>query len=209
MEKLDLIGFRSGRLVVVEKDKNRNGRSHWKCSCDCGGESVASTTNLRKGHSTSCGCLRKESLSRAKTTHGLSSADEYKIWKGMKRRCENSNDAAFSDYGGRGIEVCQRWQSFENFYCDMGKRPAGMTIERINTNGNYEPENCTWATVKEQNNNRRSTVRIKINGVINSLKIWCEYLGLSYKAVHLRITRYKWSLHRALEMSLDTEICYA
>ncbi len=121
--------------------------------------------------------------------HGKYGTPVYISWFQMIQRCFNKKCKTWKDYGGRGISVCTEWKDFKNFYRDMGERPEGTTIDRIERNGNYEPGNCRWATRKEQNNNRRSTLFIKINGQINSLKYWVEKVGLNYKNFHERYSR--------------------
>ena len=158
---VDLTGQRFGRIIVIEKTDRRSGRHIiWKCKCDCGKETFVSGNNLRSGNTTSCGCLNKELV----ITHGQSYSSEYGSWKMMKDRCYNLKNKQFKDYGGRGIEVCDRWKdSFENFFEDMGPKSSGKhSIDRIDVNGNYDPENCKWSTDVEQNRNKRNQRDVKL-----------------------------------------------
>ena len=158
---IDLTDKRFCRLIVVEKTDRRsgsNGSIVWKCKCDCGKETFVSSDNLRSGNTTSCGCLQKERASETKTIHRQSYSSEYRAWQNMKARCYNPNNKYYKNYGERGIEVCDRWKdSFENFFEDMGPKPSSKhSIDRIDVNGNYEPENCKWSTDQEQARNKRN-----------------------------------------------------
>lgn len=154
---IDLTGHKYGRLTVIkfiERDKKRR-LTLWLCRCECDKEITVPSNSLRTGNTTSCGCFQREIAGKLSFKHGMGTSREYASWEAMKQRCLNPNNAGYSDYGGRGITVCERWMEFENFYADMGPRPGKRSLDRENNNGNYEPTNCRWATPKQQVDNRR------------------------------------------------------
>lgn len=163
-----------------------------KCLCDCGKESVVRATFLRCGHTKSCGCALLRNAALALTKHGCcvgGASDVYSIWNMMKQRCGNPNCRSYKDYGYRGINVCERWMKFENFRDDMGPRPAGFSIERINNDGNYEPSNCRWASRAQQASNKRNTVRLTLNGEKTTVSELANMTGVSRDNVRHRIVK--------------------
>ena len=190
----NLVGKRFGRLEVVDiAAPNKHGKRTWLCKCDCGNNSIQTTGDLNFGRVVSCGCLKKEKVSNLKRSHGNAPASgptsEYNIWNHIISRCTKPSYASYKNYGARGIDVCERWLKFENFLADMGKKPEGMSIDRIDNNKGYSPENCRWATHTEQTRNQRSNFLITINGETKCLAEWCEISGVNYSAARGRIKR--------------------
>lgn len=172
--KQDLTGHRFGRLTVtVDSGKRaKKGTIKWSCSCDCGGQTLSRTDALKSGKTQSCGCIQKEKATKtclARTVHGncrrKARTVEYRSWEAARQRCDNPLNSDFPDYGGRGIKFCERWKGtngFSNFLKDMGTKPTSKhSIDRIENNGNYEPDNCHWATATEQQNNTRRSLKFK------------------------------------------------
>jgi hypothetical protein len=174
-----------GRLTVVNAEKLiKNSAAHCVCECACGVVKVMQISNLMHNKSKSCGCLAREMTSLCKKTHGKSKSAEYRTWRNMWSRCTNPMVDRYELYGGRGITVCKRWGSFENFHSDMGDKPSPRhSIGRIDNNGNYEPENCRWETQQEQANNTRKNVFIEFKGQKNTYAQWAKITGIPYATI--------------------------
>lgn len=188
-----MIGKSFGSLVVIsEEPRNKRGHKMYKCKCVCGGTITTLGASLRAGSVKSCCFIGNKK-------HGLWKSKEYKTWSALKDRCLNHNSVSYKNYGGRGIKVCEKWiNNFENFLQDVGFAPSNKhSIERLNTNGHYEPANVKWATAKEQANNRRSSVYITFNGVTKSKTDWCIYLNIPKSTFHNRIRR-GWTLEKTI-----------
>ena len=161
------------------------------CQCTCGVQKVVRLANLTAGDTTSCGCQKSVSIRAKKVTHGMNGSYVYRVWQSMKARCYNETNASYSRYGGRGIVVCDRWRdNFEAFYADMGNPPSeSHSIERSDSDGNYEPGNCRWATKVEQANNRRDTIYLTLNGRTASLATWAQEMGVPQSTIRMRLHR--------------------
>lgn len=197
----DMTGERYGKLTVLEIAGCRKSSAAWLCKCDCGNYSITTRTNLVKSQTTSCGC-NKEGLFVKQNKIGNENTPGYRIWIRIKCRCYDKNNKAFKDYGGRGIIVCDRWQGvdgFKHFIEDMGIRPSSChTIERKDTDGDYEPINCKWATMKEQSINKRSTKYVEYNGERLPFSVFCERYGLSYKKTYPKVRKLNWDVRTLL-----------
>lgn len=213
---IDITGQRFGRLTVIKRQgTNKHRKALWLCKCDCGNETVTTGVRLRKGESLSCGCYGMEQRTlgaiKANTKHGKKHTNLYAIWVGIRSRCYNKNSCNFELYGARGIKMCDEWKNdfmsfydwaMKNGYTDE-KMPSGkqrLSIDRIDNNGNYEPNNCRWATYKEQANNRRTNSLIEHNGETHTLAEWAEIKNLKYSTILYRIKH---------NISIDKPICRA
>ena len=185
---INLVGETFGRLTVLEKQPESKIKLKWICQCDCGKRTIVLGGGLKSGNTRSCGCLKMEGGRDGKITHGQSDSPTYKSWSDMKSRCNNPRKLDYPDYGGRGIQVCDRWMnSFSLFLADMGFRPNGTTLDRIDVNGHYQPDNCRWATQKQQQRNKRNTRNVLFRGRSRSLAEWAEGLHLPYDVLRYRL----------------------
>lgn len=196
-----LTGQTFHRLTVVSHFGKKRGQQAWHCRCICGGQTICTSADLKRGHSKSCGCLQRErvkSTGEANRTHGLTQHPEFNIWNCMIRRCCDTKHPRYADYGGRGITVCDRWrESPANFFADMGPRPRGYTIERKNNDRGYCPDNCEWIPKPDQNKNTRETRLISFNGETLHLAEWTRRLRMSHSVIQNRLKR-GWTIAEAL-----------
>lgn len=177
-----------GRLTVLGRETLALKKSMllWVCKCACGSTTTATANQLINKGKLSCGCLRRETTKEKRTTHGASGTKSYWAWCALRKRC---NDLKNINYGGRGIKYSSQWEEFHAFFADMGAAPPGMTLERLDVNGNYELGNCVWADQKTQCRNQRRTIKIERDGEVKSLPEWCELLNLNYGVIYSRISR--------------------
>lgn len=199
----DLTGEKIGRLTVIKRvENNKANNAQWLCQCECGKEIITTTANLKRRHSKSCGCLRKEHTSGINNNfykHGMYNTKLYQTWHNMKQRCFNKNSSHYKNYGGRGIKVCDEWLEFMNFYnwAMSNEYSEGLTIDRIDVNGNYEPDNCRWVDNKTQCNNKRNNHLITYNGKTHTMMEWSRLLNIKYDVLRFRLKR-GWDIEKAL-----------
>ena len=202
MSKLiDLTGNKYGKLTVISRQPNApHGVTVWKCKCDCGNTTNVRGNNLKSGAVKSCGCLLKEAP-KSNATHNMSKTRLYKEWASMKARCSYSSQPGYKSYGARGIKVCEEWEksflAFAEWALSHGYNDV-LTLERIDIDKGYAPDNCTWITLGEQSNNRRTNVRITYCGETLNLSQWCKLFGKDYRRVHNRMKKSGWSFERAM-----------
>lgn len=198
--RTDEVGKVYGRLRVMAVEPC-SVRTRWLCVCACGNFKAVDGVKLRSGHTQSCGCIRSEKVYR---THGHSatkhskSSPTYVSWVEMHKRCRNPEVVSYSNYGGKGIKVCDRWKVFENFLADMGERPEGKTLDRKQSHKDYEKDNCRWATRAEQSRNRSSVLDIEYQGEAKPLSVWCEILKIPYNKTYYLVRTRKLPLKDAL-----------
>jgi hypothetical protein len=212
MKLQNLIGQRFGRLIVVDRYVYDGKQPKWLCRCDCGNDKVVFGNHLRSGITKSCGCLskeiapsrgRKSKIGERSLKHGDFGTRLYGIWAAMKRRCQNPNVKYYKDYGGRGIRVCSEWQDYIPFkeWAMSNGYDDGLTLDRIDVDGNYCPDNCRWITMFEQEQNRRNTNRIEYNGQMYTIREAANITGLTYRTIKGRVER-GWSGERIFETKL-------
>jgi hypothetical protein len=188
--RIELTGQRFGRLEVKAYDGLRNAKGYWRCLCKCGAEVSIAAQLLRNGKTTSCGCYRAELMSKTKRKHGMVGTPEYNAYSAMLGRCLNRNNHKFLHYGGRGIKVCSRWRkSFASFYADMGPRPDGCSLDRIDVNGDYSTENCRWATATQQAQNKTTTINLTHDGKTKCLTQWAREFEVPMLIAYRRLQR--------------------
>lgn len=204
MRYTDLTGNTYGRLTVLRYAGNTpKGQAKWLCQCECGGTKITAADNLRRGNTSSCGCLANEQRKAAAQTkcHALSRAEkpkEHGAWHGMIRRCYDPKHPGFKNYGAKGIGVCEAWRTgFAAFYADMGDAPPKHTLDRLDNSKDYGPDNCRWATMKEQANNRSNNRLLTLNGVTLNAQQWSDRLGWHKSVIASRLYN-GWTVERTL-----------
>lgn len=200
MATQSLVGLKFGRLSPVELIRQDNKHSYWRCRCDCGNEIITTMASLKRKNTTSCGCYAREAIFARTITHGESKSRLYRLWRAMLNRCYNKNNIEYHCYGERGIRVYDEWKtSYVNFrdWAISHGYENGLTLDRIDNNKNYFPENCRWLTLKEQNRNRRNNHNLTYNGVTHCISEWAEILGFSRRTISRRLER-GWSIEDTL-----------
>jgi hypothetical protein len=191
---IDRTGQRYERLTVTGRADNYRGNAQWHCLCDCGRRLVALGNDLARGKVKSCGCYNAERIVK----HGMARSPVYRVWQAMIQRCENPKCDAYENYGARGITVCDEWHDFERFIADMGARPKGFSIDRIDNDQGYCKANCRWASTTQQLNNRRNNRMVELDGRKQTIAEWAEEKGIVWSVLRGRLDRYGWSIEEAL-----------
>ena len=186
-------GLVFGSLKVLRLGRLKGNGAWWICQCKCGKQKEIRSSSLIQGKTNSCGCEQKARIAKAVTTHGMRYTKTYSMWGAMRSRFNRLNQ----DYSARGITYDKRWDSFEKFYLDMGEAPKGMSLDRIDVNGNYEKANCRWATKDQQANNTRANVFIEWQGKKQTMAQWARELNMNYDKLRSRIVKYHWTLDKA------------
>lgn len=201
MRLIDLTGQKFGRLTVIERAESENGQTRWLCECECGNKKAVISSHLQRGYTKSCGCLNREMVIDRNRKHGHRGDRIYYIWCAMKRRCCVSSSPKYDYYGGRGITVCEEWlhdfQAFYDWAVANGYRDD-LTIDRIDNDKGYSPDNCRWVTNKEQQNNKRNVRELTYNGKTQTISQWANETKIPHKKIWSRISRLHWSVEKAL-----------
>lgn len=193
----NLIGEKYGRLTVIEWMPNNGRRTMWKCECECGRTTIVRAENLKSGNTLSCGCYGREQALKKLTKHGMSNTKLSGVLNAMKQRCFNPNNHEYNLYGGRGIKICDSWLKDSSSFYDWALSNGyenGLTIDRVNTNGDYCPENCRWVDFYAQANNTRKNIYINYNGETHTLKEWSRILNINYWTLYNRYVKLGWEL---------------
>lgn len=177
---IDLTGRTFSFLTVTSEAPKLGISRRWHCKCVCGKEPITHGNHLLSGTTKSCGCMRTALMVKRQTTHNMSRTKIYGVWSSMLNRCRNPKHPAYPHYGARGITVCQEWMDFATFFSDMGERPAGHQLDRINNDGPYSPDNCRWTDTLTQHRNRRNTIRVTHNGETKFLVEWAKQFSANY-----------------------------
>lgn len=196
--KYDLTGKKFNRLLVLEYAYSKNKSSYWKCLCDCGNEKIIRSDLLKGGIIKSCSCQQYESTG---IKHGMHKTKLYHVWAVMKNRCQSPNNSQYHNYGGVGVMVCEEWQTFVPFHewATNNGYSEGLSIDRIDVYGNYEPSNCRWITMSEQQNNKRNTIWLTYEGETKNVAQWAAYLGVTFDKLYYRLKKYDWNIEAAIK----------
>lgn len=201
-----MIGEKFGRWTVVSGPFSLRlpcgeVRKHWKCQCECGKTGRVSTRALKSGNSKSCGCLASERAREVHSTHGMKGSPEYRVWSSMWTRCTNAQSKDYQKYGARGITICPEWRDFSVFLRDMGCRPSlKHSIDRIDGAKGYFPENCRWATAKQQANNRKTNRLFSWNGAVRTVSELADIAGTTNQIMYARLVTHRWPIERAMTL---------
>jgi hypothetical protein len=187
-----------GNLTVLSRVA-ATGQARWLCACRCGKQTIQPGYELRIGAVISCGCVRKTLIGKLTSTHGMTGTREYRAWVNMRNRCFRPSNNAYDRYGALGITVCDEWRhSFESFFADLGYCPDNHSLDRIDPAGNYCGENCRWANIEVQSNNKTRVKSATINGETKPIVVWCRELNINHRTVRARIYEHKWAPEKAL-----------
>lgn len=201
MKLQNLVGKKYGRLLVIKRSESLNGKTRWLCKCDCGNECIVHGTSLKSGNTLSCGCYKAENAKRLYSTVRQNDKHLYAVWNGIKQRCTNPNNSSYHNYGGRGIKICDEWaNNYKSFYdwAIHAGYEKGKEIDRIDNDGNYEPDNCRFVYKETQANNKRNVLLYTIRGTTKSLSQWCREYKQDYFLVRQRVYKLGWAIEDAL-----------